>query len=387
MKTKSLLIIAVSVLLFSCSPKLHVIPLKNSDTQIKKNGIIYNLPRTVFEIEFTVKHTSFVAGPYAGYAEKYLSIAGVSLADYETYEIEAINFNTLSQPDPDAAFMLCGDFTKHNMSLSLSKNGILQGINLVPEETGPNEAEPASTIGFSQQINDVVFTDYTVKRNFTDIKDTTYRVIKTDSVYQKIPVINTRITSKDIEQKAEEAANFIIKTRKQRFQLITAGDENTSDGAAMSIMVDELNKLEEKYLSLFIGKSTSRSETFKVYYVPRNDDQNTILFWISETRGVSFEKTEDANQVCVVVKNLGINDDASQFYKKQNELNPKRTGFYYRIPGKAEVKISMGDTILYNGIYNVAQMGILNWLDSKITGNKKIQISFDPALGSLRYIH
>lgn len=387
MKKTSIIIVLFSLAILSCTPKMHVISLKDSEAQIKNNGLIYSLPLSVFEMEFTVKHTAFTVGPYADYADKYLSIEGVSLADYETFEISGIRINTVSQPDPEAVFMICGNLAKQDISLSMSKNGILHGINLPYNEALADETILPQSMEFPTMNQDIWFTDYTVKRNFTNIKDTTYRVIKTDSVYQKIPVINNRITSKDNEQKAEEAANFIIKTRKRRFQLLTAQAEKTPEGEAINIMVNELNNLENKYLTLFTGIENSQSETFRVYYVPQKDDQNTILFWISDNDGVSFEKNDDAKQVSILTKNMHLTDETARFYKKQNDLKSKYTGFYYRIPGKAEVKINMDGENLFNGTYDVAQMGTLNWLDAKMLRKKKLHIAIDPILGSLRFIN
>ena len=78
-----------------------------ANAQILKPGevapagtIIYSLPVTTIGLEVTAEHESFVAGPYAKYAQKYLGIeARTESAD--TYTISSIQMHPYIEADPD----------------------------------------------------------------------------------------------------------------------------------------------------------------------------------------------------------------------------------------------------------------------------------------------
>ncbi len=385
MKKSVLFIVVVGIIMISCKPKMNVVSMSNSNHQIKKQGLVYSLPRTVFEIDFELKHTVFQAGPYSEYADKYLGIDNVAQSDYQYYEIVSVQVKPLAQPDPDAVFLIETDLPKANHNYRFSSQNMLHGINICHLPAIDISYPLPESFLYGSINENVWFTDLSVKRNFTNIKDTTYRVIKADSVYQKIPVINTKITSKDKEQKADEAANFIIKTRKRRFQVETGQSEYLPDGVAVETMLQSLNELENRYLELFIGKTNTSIDKIKLYYIPQKDAGNTVLFWITEN-GISYTKEEDAEIVSVQMQNLETTQEVSRFYKRQNELNPKNHGLYYRIPGAALMRISCNDKVYFNGMFDVAQYGYCNFIDVAVMRKKDFSVELDPLTGAIRFI-
>jgi hypothetical protein len=387
---KLVLIIVVVIigLFFSCKPVIEVVPMSDTAYQINENGIVYHLPRTVFHVEVIVKHQLVVPGPYHKFANKYLSITDVPFQEEELYFMDEIKFNPITEPDPDAAYLVLSN--SQFPSFTFTPENILCGVNLDSNDLCQHlDIETSRTTKLNQEFPESpFFTDLSVKRNFIDMLDTTYKVVEIDSVFQKIPVYNTVISSKDTEQKAEEAANFIIKLRKRRFKLEAGMNDNLAKGNALSQMIDELNKLEQEYLSLFIGKKFVEQTNYSVYYIPEMqvEDKNIVLFWFSEEDGFSATETANSRPIQIKFKTLPQTKNVSKFYARQTEFEPKSQGFYYRIPGKCRLTIFDGNNIMSDEIFDVAQMGILNSLPASMFKKKVPEILFDVHSGSIIYI-
>jgi hypothetical protein len=390
MKNTFLFVVIFGLLsiVWSCKPSLEVIPVSGNDTQIKKNGIIYHLPRTVFEIEVNLTHEIVIPGPFHKYANKYLSITNVPYTEEESYTISDIKIKPITEPDPNAAFLVKSKQTFFP-AINLLPNNIILGVNLDDfyfESESESESDATNTFKVKiDDLNEPYFTDISVKRNFINMLDTTYKVVEIDSVYQKIPVYNTVIISKDLEQKAEEAANYIIKIRKRRFKLEAGMYEVFPDGKALKKMLKELDELEQEYLSLFIGKRYEFNHSYKEIFTPDKqiEDKKIILFWFSEEDGISKEETAVSRPINLTCKALPQTTTVDVFYKQQQEFEPKYNGFYYRIPGKCRLTIMDADYCFADQRFDVAQYGIINSLPCQMFKKTSPVILFDANYGSI----
>ena len=100
MKTRAYLFISIIfILLISACSKYNVVHVQKTGEVSKKNGIYYNLPKTIVTIDVTITKTEKIKGPYAQYAQKYLGISNVNTANTTSYEISDIALDTYSEPD------------------------------------------------------------------------------------------------------------------------------------------------------------------------------------------------------------------------------------------------------------------------------------------------
>lgn len=382
---KIIISIIVIIIGIDCFSQLTVYPVMNDEKQIKENTIFYFLPRKVMSVVTEVETEYVIPGPYHSYAEKYLSIKDVPTERSAKSEIVNVEFFEYTEPDPDACFFVVGK--KENLNISFSNIGVISGYNS-NFETEDMFYDVTHKNDLKYLKNDVYFTDYSVKRNFTGIMDTTYKVIQIDSVFQKIPVYNEVMTSKDHEQKAEEAANYIIKIRKRRFKLQSAQFETEYPPENVDVLIKELDELEQQYLELFIGKKIPVKNTYTFNYIPVNEKKNdeVVMFYLSDELGILESKHEGADPVYLRVENVEITTEIKNFYNKQDKLNDKEKGFYYRIPGHANLSVIYKDLIYSQKHGIIPQHGILNYLPSSMFKNKNLQIIFDENLGSIKSI-
>jgi len=210
----------------------------------------------------------------------------------------------------------------------------------------------------------IPYTDLSVKRNIVTEKETTYKRVQHDSVYIQVPVVKEQIKSKDLQTKAEEAANFIIKLRKRKFKLLTGLSDTGIGGNNLKVALDELDKIETEYLSLFIGKTYREQITRQYRYVPQISKENdeTILFRIVEDQGIFDANSPKGRPVLLNIKSLNTTENLTGFQNTDNLHGPY---LFYRIPETARLKISTEDETLLEGKISVFQFGKL--IGSKIT--------------------
>lgn len=384
---KLILTAALFSIIYSFQAQINVVPVTSGELQIKNNTILYSLPKAVININVCVETEYFYAGPFHKYADKYLTIKNVETENSVTSEISGIKFSVSSEPDANSTYMI---FNKdNNFNVGYCRNGVIKSF-------GFSESSDCSVIDDlilnipQYHENGTVFTDLSVKRNFTNITDTTYKVVQIDSVFQKIPIYNKSITSKEFEQKAEEAANFIIKIRKNKFKLITGQFETEKPPKDLKYMVEELDKLEQEYMSLFIGKTIKIKNEFNFSYSPYDSlkTEKILLFNLSDELGITGAVSSDGEPVYLEITNHGVTSETDRFYNRQTELNDKekKKGLYYRIPGYATVQVSSEGIVYAEQNMQIPQLGYTNYLPSKMFKNKKLKILFDENSGFIKTI-
>ena len=370
-----------------CCAQIQVFPLTEQNVRIKKNSCIYYLPQTTLEIRVKVTKETLIPGPFYKYAEKYLCIKNAPSASSSDISIENVQVNKIQQPDPNACFMVVSD---REANIVYNSKGIIVGYNC-GEPSDMQSSDSESHFTKESNFEMPVFTDYGVKRNFIGNTDTTYKVVEIDSVFQKIPIYNTVIVSKDEEMKAEEAANYIIKIRKRLFKILTAQFDTDTPPSDIDVMVNGLKELEQRYLELFIGKITKQTNEFVFYYTPQSDlnEERVPICYITSDDEVVSQKTESSEPVYLILKNDNAAKEVSNFYGRQYDLKKKekKTGLYYRIPSEVTLSVDFEDFTYYRGIVTVPQCGYLGHLPAEIFKNKNLKVEFDEKYGSIKGVY
>jgi len=373
--------------IFYCTAQIQVFPITDQEVKIKKNASLYYLPQTTLEIRIKITRETLVPGPFCKYAEKYLCIKNAATEESSDIVIESVQIDKIQQPDPNACFMVLSD---NDANIVYNNKGIIVGYNC-GETSAVSSEDRESHFTKSSSITMPTFVDYGVKRNFIGNTDTTYKVVEVDSVFQKIPIYNMVIVSKDEEMKAEEAANYIIKIRKRMFKILTAQFETDNPPSDIDIMVNELKAMEKRYLELFVGKITRQTEEHVFYYTPQTDlaEEKLAVCYITSDDEVVSEKTESSEPVYLTLKNSNAAKEISSFYGRQYDLKKKEkeAGLYYRIPSEVSVSVDFEDFTYYKGWVTIPQCGYLGHLPADIFKNKNLKVEFDEKYGSIKGVY
>jgi hypothetical protein len=352
-------IFILSTLLVSCfskkslvDPKTTILPLGDT-IRINDGSLIYGLPMTVFNIDVDVERRIEKTGPYAKYAGDLLGIKDIISQDKETWSIRGIKVNGIEELDPSEFYVIESNTLFQTNVLSLKKAGLILDLNpdLYNSINGSTPAAGSTDIKKS-------FMDMGADEYFVNQSDTAFRLAKLDTTFIKIPYLVEKKKQLTIDQLAEKAAKALLEIRDGK-QMILSGQSNVfpQDKAA----IEEMNKLENQYLSLFTGNTWSESKKISYSYVPQKDmaGKPITLFRFSVQNGPSEAAGKAGIAVIVLFSPVHKAKDISIIKKSDssNENGQKFDKLYYRIPDVVNMNIKMGEESLYNSRKLIYQFG------------------------------
>jgi hypothetical protein len=353
------------LILAGCSPPAALMethPVCEGDT-IPLQGYVYSLPRTLFRLNLEVTRTRTIRGPYYRFAEKLLSIENAPDRNSDVYRISRIQLESFNEADPDHVYLVrevSGQPDLYDI-LSLSKEGLIFDMPRVP-------LPEAAVFPEQEPLAGPLFTELSMEKTTTMSIDTFYKTILTDTSFIRVPVLSEQLMVKTIDEKAEEAADFILELRYERFMMLT-GNNNTpvSDGA-----VRRLDEIEREYLELFIGKVFEERIHYKFFITPGSEEvfENIEVLEFSDQRGILGESSPDSRVLSLRLRKAGktrlLKDPV-----RPEKLPVLSNALYYRVPDVAEVELSLGGEKLLTGRYPVSQYGEILTLPCR-TDQKKV---------------
>lgn len=348
MKTKSKMIkiyitfILIFLFTFCKAQKKSYVTKIKSANNLENNAAVYALPRTILNITIQARRTTTVPGPFCKYADKYLGIKNAPERETTEWNIAAVEIDICQEADPEYFFSVSNRRNK-NLNSMLSRLAS-DSLILYPGQFFNKHSFPEPDTSYNNKIH---FRDLSVKSNFGQSNDTSYKSVFKDSVYVRIPVIKQQQVRKSEEEKAEEAANYIIKIRKRKFKLISGQYDYMPEGEALTVAVRELNKLENEYLSLFTGKSYVDNYKKTIQYIPDDSRKisKEILCRFSATDGFVNQREVRGKPVIIEIQDM---DKTIYFEKTGTSENEILAGSYVsvRLPDLAEIKLLLGDNVL-----------------------------------------
>ena len=304
-------------------------------------GVIYALPRTGVRVKVHAVKETFQPGPYAAYAEQLLGIKNVKNKAFVNWIIDEVKIDMFSEPDPEQVYKAMGDGA---FLVNLTSDGCLAGINS-DNSSSQNLKPETNQVG---QITEPGANDYF--QYFTD--SPLYTAGDSANNYRPVKMAD--------EQKISKAAQRILECRKLQFE-IAAGlvDELHPDGEAYKASLKELKQIEKTYMSLFIGKYNTEKAVFGFDYIPKPGGKSEAVFRISEEGGIIPATDLSGKPVMIEFE---IEKELAQ---KQAGLiksdNPAagESGVFYRIPGKANIRIVNDMNVIATARATIAQFGVI----------------------------
>lgn len=367
----------LALVLSSCS---GVAVKQLSNSKVNTNGVlVYSLPRNIIKIDVIVEKKDYYPGPYAEYADDFLQISSVKKDPYSEFIISDISISPIVFPDTSQYFLYKARGNGDLKKLNVNKQGILTGINIsqTDEENPIIFKNPKITKSESKSHFYDTGNDGTKKEHV----DTTYRTIAQDSTFIKVPVIKKVLEAKSFEDKAEEAANHLMRIRKRRFKIITGAYDKMPEQGTVEPILNQLNIEEKEYLSLFIGKENTSSQTYSFYVEPMADSL-MVFSYFSKDKGFTLSAGKQSEP-------LTIQCAASGNTKKIQTLFPLKKsykGLVYRIPAETIITINKGNELYYQQKLLVPQMGVNALLPNKVLISKFKGITVCPITGNVMQI-
>lgn len=339
-------------LLLACSPagKIKVSNV-NDIKSIPTGSRIYGLPQTTIDATVYAEEVTIIPGPYHEFAEKYLSIENAPAAEKKTWSISEIKMSLHTEVDPDFVYFM--DHSGSMKQFAEVERLLEDSLILLPADF---TSEILFYNTFYDREEDIHYFDLSVKRNF-DVEDSEVIVsMVLPGTDENTRLSNALAQEKTLERKAEEAANFIIKLRKRRFKLVAGQYDYMPEGLAMIEALKQLDKTEEEYLSLFIGKRITRQHVRTFHHIPGNgiDDERAVLFRFSDTEGFLDARADSGKPVLVELNN---SDKTAGLDEVAPSIRSNNKFMVYRIPDLAYGKILFGEKLIVDAYFPVFQYG------------------------------
>lgn len=188
-------------------------------------GVVVSDPSTTLVVDLTVEKEVVSVGPYARYAQKYLGVRG------------ALSDKTLC--------------TLLGARVAVSGDEGVQTAGALPAVERHDLSYANATGRFARVLQD-----------------------------------RTSAADLSLEEAAQRAANTIYQIRRMRMELITSAAGENVFGAGLQAALDELDRQEQAYTELFLGKRTVEVSTERLVVRPAAGKLKYIVCRFSTDRGV-----------------------------------------------------------------------------------------------------
>lgn len=304
----------------------------------QNDGVYYALPRNVLRFDFILAEKKQQKGPYSEYAQLLLGVKDYIDMDAVAYELLDVIMTVESEADPNAVFFVAGDERSKNATLAfnLRNDGVILSVGKVEKKADPMPA---------------------TFENIVQAKVNSIQNRLEDSSSQG--VFEAAWVNRNIEQKAQEAAKYIQTIRESRFKLLS-GYQEINYGEAMVYMSDQLRQLEAEYLSLFLGKETTKVVTQTVYFTPIHDNLNAVLAKYSEALGIVNVENRGGDNITISVVPQNNTTNINQPSNSAIETTKHNNKLFYRIPDYAQVIVMLKGKTLASEKVLISQLGALS---------------------------
>jgi len=312
------------------------------DQELSEGSFVYVLPRTVVRVSLEITRHTERRGPFRDYTEQFLNISEGIEEDKTWWEISNLQIETRQEIDPQQYYVVEPGTSMESNYLALSRAGlVLTAEEEVAGELGtihPVPRMPETPLFFPGQAI-VPAQDVTLEWSYT--------IEETDSGFVRVPFSYEKVRWKDTEEMALEAADFIIRIRERRVDLLDGMAEDYPDGKALQLLLEEMDRAEKEYLALFTGKTLK--ETFTVEYdvIPTTASIQTatILCWFSEEKGLVNENEPGGVPVALDIRPETLPPPLEHF-GEETGIQDTTDCLVYRIPDVARLRVTNGKQTL-----------------------------------------
>jgi hypothetical protein len=356
---RGIIFFIVALFILSCvtkktivKPNTIVLPLGDT-ISLTDGSLIYGLPMTVFDVTVEMERTIEKPGPYAKFAGEMLGIKDVITRENETWSIISVGVKASEELDPSEFFVIESNTLVQTNALSLKKAGLILDINpALYEKEDKRSPENFTETGQS------VFADMGADEYFVTHSDTSYRLVRLDTSFIKIPYLVEKKKQLSVDELAEKAAKTLLELREGK-HLILTGEANVfpqNDAA-----IEEMNRLDMEYTALFAGKTWKEKKSVSYTYIPQKEisGKAVALFGFSDKEGPVEANSKTGVPVMIEIIPEKKIKDLTYITRPVTGEEPvqKFDKLYYRIPDVAAVRLKMGKENLYNSRKLIYQFG------------------------------
>jgi len=316
----------------------------------QESSIVYYSPKTTMVFDFTYQEKTYEKGPFAQYAEELLGIENAVTENKTTYQMKHVSILTRTDVDLERAHKVSAEAGVPIQLLTITDKGLLKGYNL--PEGGKNRD-----------------------------KNTNTSTERSKAKQETVPSFPEEILeAKSEAEQAQLIAKQIFRLRETRTYLLSGEVEHApADGTAMKLVLDELDKQEKQFVSLFTGKTTTTIKHKKVNYCPSEQTGKVYKeqLFFSEENGFTDAENIDAQKVVIqaVFQRQHIDTVVTEVPKdKKGKKTIEPSQIVYNLPGYANVVVTYKNETMATKTMPIAQFGIDMPLSKDLFTGKELPV-------------
>ena len=317
------------------------------------DGVTYHLPDTKINITVEASCVTQTPGEFYSYAERFLHIKNAITEASNRWEIAGIECESEGTPCKEKSFTIKLNSNAAS-NIRLNEKGIISAINTSTPE------EPANEKGKSRQSSNN----------------------KVDALQY---MTEEMLTATSTAKMAELTAKEIYAIRESKLAITRGQAENMpSDGAAISLLLQELDKQERALTEMFIGRTDTVYHTYSYTILPEelHDTTKAVLFRFSHKLGVVDKRDYAGEPVYYNIKDLKTVEHPVVDETKKKATKPE--GISYNIPGRAKLEIYTRTKTFVEREISVAQFGITEILSKTLfSKSNTVKVLFDTTTGGI----
>lgn len=318
-------------------------------------GVTYHLPDTRINITVEAMCITSTPGEFYSYAERFLHTKNAIGKASNRWEITGITSCSEGVPCKAKAYTVrLGNSTASN--IRLNNKGIISAIN-----TNPAAEEDATAA---------------TKRHVTSNKNDALQYMTEEM-----------LTATSTAKMAELTAKEIYAIRESKLAITRGQAENMpSDGAAISLLLQELDKQEKALTELFTGRTDTVYHTYSYQIAPEEvrDTTKAVILRFSQKLGVVEKENLAGEPIYYNIRNL--NTVAQPVADETTTKKPEKQaeGVLYNIPGRAKLEIYSRTRRFLDKEIPIAQFGVTEILSKSLFGKSNtVKVLFDTATGGI----
>jgi hypothetical protein len=220
--------------------------------------------------------------------------------------------------------------------------------------------------------------EFYINKQISTKTDTIIRRVAVDTVQKEQFFYRNRIIDRSTEDMALEALRKIEKIRESRYNLLTGFQETAYEAGTIKYMDGELKVLENEYLDLFRGKSTTDYYHYTFYFTPETSTSTVskTLFKFSTGTGIIENRSGSGENVQIELIPNELAEPAGSFAKAGSE-----NGIAYRLPGFAIAKVKSESQNFIEKRIQINQFGVVRRLPPG-----KFNAQFHPETGGIKSV-
>ncbi|MDE6317057.1 MAG: DUF4831 family protein [Muribaculaceae bacterium] len=325
-------------------------------TKANEYGISYTLPTTAVDITIEAEFTREEPGEFYKYALKYLNINDPITESTVSARVKSVTINTHGVPDPDKRYLV---------TLKSSQAPyILIGEGNIP---------------LAINTEDIAGSKHTALPIARDAEPTPLQ-----SQAARQVITQEMLQSHSSAKRAELAAEQIYALRQSRTDLITGqADQMPPDGAAMKLVMDNIDAQEQALMAMFAGTRSTHTEVRTFTIVPEDNINKQIIARVSATSGIV--EANDLSGFPVYLSLKILNRGEMPVNDKGETLPFPKGGIAYVIPGEAQVTVTAMGKEFASKEVDLAQAGIVYGMAPSNFTDKKapVYLQFDASTGAI----